>query len=211
IEDRTIRRIGSTKSIAVDVRIVAASNRSLKEAVAQGQFREDLYHRLDLYRLSIPPLRERGEDILKLAERMVDRLCRQQRLPAKTISPVGLRRLLNYHWPGNLRELAHELERAIVFEDGSELAFPQLGPGGDDTRQEAGGGVPSPKSDWLNPAFDFGDFSLEDAIDRLIQVALQRSNGNVSAAARLLKVPRDYVRYRLYGPRTKKEPGEETD
>jgi DNA-binding NtrC family response regulator len=199
IEERTIRRIGSTKTIAVDVRIVAASNRNLKEAVAQGQFREDLYHRLDLYRLSVPPLRERGEDIFKLAERMVERLCQRQRLPAKAISPVGRRRLLSYHWPGNVRELAHELERAIVFEDGMALSFPQLGPGADEAPPE-----PLPKQDWLNPEYDFSGFSLEAAIDRFIQVAMQRADGNVSAAARLLNVPRDYIRYRLYGPRIKK-------
>jgi len=200
IEDRTIRRVGGTKSIAVDVRIVAASNRNLKEAVAQGQFREDLYHRLDLYRLNVPPLRERGEDIFKLAERMVERLCHRQRLPVKTIAPIGRRRLLAYHWPGNVRELAHELERAIVFEDGTELGFPQLGPGGD----EPPAVQPMPKLDWLNPEYDFTGFSLERAIDRFVQLALQKTNGNVSAAARLLNVPRDYIRYRLYGPRTKK-------
>jgi DNA-binding NtrC family response regulator len=200
IEDRTVRRVGGTKSIVVDVRIVAASNRNLKEAVARGQFRDDLYHRLDLYRLSVPPLRERGEDIFKLAERLVARLCHRQRLPVKTIAPIGTRRLLAYHWPGNVRELAHELERAIVFEDGTELGFPQLGPGGDEPSTAQ---LPA-KLDWLNAGFDFTDFSLESAIDRFVQVALQKSKGNVSAAARLLNVPRDYIRYRLYGPRTKK-------
>jgi DNA-binding NtrC family response regulator len=203
IEDRTIRRVGSTKAIAVDVRIVAASNRNLKEAVAAGQFREDLFHRLDLYRLHVPPLRERGEDILKLAEQILAQLCHRQRLPIKSIGPIGRRRLLGYHWPGNVRELAHELERAIVFEDGAELGFPQLGPG---EEESADAGRPEPE--WLNASFEFAGFSLETAIDRFIHLALQRTNGNVSAAARLLNVPRDYIRYRLYGPRTKKsEPG----
>src|SRR5262249_36136497 len=91
IEDRTIRRIGGTKMIPVDVRVVAATNQDLKEYVAQGLFREDLYHRLDLYRLRIPPLRERGEEGLKLAESLLGRLCRRHRLPLKTISPVGQR------------------------------------------------------------------------------------------------------------------------
>lgn len=199
IEDRSIRRVGSTKAISVDVRIMAASNRNLKEAVAEGQFREDLYHRLDLYRLSVPPLREWGDDILKLAERMIARLCKRQRLASRTLSAVGRSRLLSYHWPGNVRELEHELERAIVFEDGAELGFPQLGPGGAEALPAA-----PPKPDWLNPEYDFANFSLEGAIDRFIQVALQRADGNVSAAARLLSVPRDYVRYRLYGPRIKK-------
>jgi DNA-binding NtrC family response regulator len=196
IEDRRIRRVGATKPIAVDVRIVAATNRELKELVAEGLFREDLYHRLDLFRLTVPPLRERGEDLLKLAERIVERLCRRHRLPARTITPVGHRRLLAYHWPGNVRELAHEIERAIVFEDGPELAFPQLGPGGEQT----GGPTPA-KLDWFNPAYDFNGFSLESAIDRFVEIAMQRANGNVSAAGRLLGVPRDYIRYRLYGPR----------
>jgi len=199
IEDRSIRRVGGTKSLAVDVRIVAATNRKLKELVAQGQFREHLYHRLDLYRLHVPPLRERAEDILKLAESLVERLCRRHRLAPKTITLVGRRRLLDYHWPGNVRELAHELERAIVFEEGTELSFPQLGPGSDPPLAET-----PPKSDWFNLEYDFTGFSLEAAIDRFLQVALQRAGGNVSAAARLLGVPRDYVRYRLYGPRNKK-------
>jgi len=199
IEDRTIRRVGGTKSLSVDVRMVAATNRKLRELVSQGQFREDLYHRLDLYRLHVPPLRERGEDILKLAESMLERLCRRHRLPQKKITLVGRRRLLGYHWPGNVRELAHELERAIVFEDGTELSFPQLGPGVDQPS-----GEPPPKSDWFNLDYDFEGFSLEAAIDRFLQLALQRAGGNVSAAARLLGVPRDYVRYRLYGSRTKK-------
>jgi DNA-binding NtrC family response regulator len=85
------------------------------------------------------------------------------------------------------------------------LSFPQLGPGSDEQQS-----APSPsKPDWFNPAFDFEGFSLEPAIDRIIQVALQRAGGNVSAAARLLGVPRDYIRYRLYGPRTKKQSGPE--
>jgi DNA-binding NtrC family response regulator len=200
IEDRTVRRVGATMALAVDVRIVAASNLSLKELVTQGRFREDLMHRLDLYRLRLIPLREREEDLLQLAERMVERTCLRHRLPRRSITPVGRRRLLAYHWPGNVRELAHEVERAIVFEDGAELSFPQLGPGS----EEAAPAV-APPADWLNPQFDFQGFTLEAAIDRFIQVALQRTQGNVSAAGRLLGVPRDYIRYRLHGPRQGKD------
>ncbi len=200
IEDRVIRRVGGTKPIAVDARVVAATNRSLKELVKQGSFREDLFHRLDLYRLVVPPLRERGEDIIPLAERLLAQICRRHRLPAKNISPTGQRRLLAYHWPGNVRELAHELERAVVFEDGNELGLPQLGPGSDEAATDLKTG-----SDWLNLNYDFKDFSLEAAIDRLIEIALQRTNGNASAAGRMLGVPRDYIRYRLHGPRTKQD------
>lgn len=208
IEDRRIRRVGATKPIAVDVRIVAATNRNLKELVARGEFREDLFHRLDLFRISVPPLRERGEDLPRLAERMVERLCQRHRVPLKTIAPVGRRRLQAYHWPGNVRELAHEVERAIVFEDGAELAFPQLGPGEAEPQDLAPG---TANIDWFNPEYDFDGFSLEQAIDRLIEIALQRTQGNVSAAGRLLGVPRDYIRYRLQGPRTKKEAGPPED
>lgn len=206
IEDRRIRRVGSSQPVNIDVRIVAATNRNLKELVSQGAFREDLLHRLDLFRLRLVPLRERGDDVLTLANRLIERTCERHHLPTRSISAVGLSRLLGYHWPGNVRELAHEVERAVVFEDGPELGFPQLGPGID----LPASAVPT-KMDWFNPDYDFNGFTLDNAIDRFIQIALQRTGGNVSAAGRLLGVPRDYIRYRLYGPRGQKarqQPGE---
>ena len=192
IEDHRIRRVGGNKPIATDVRLIAATNRDLRQLTAQGAFREDLFHRLDLYRIGLTPLRERGQDILKLAELLIARLCRQHRLPVKGISQSGQRRLLAYAWPGNVRELAHELERAIVFEDRDELAFDNLQTPIDTTK-------PLNCADWLNPAFSFppDGFSLEDAIGAFIQQALKQSGNNVSAAARLLGVSRDYLRYRL--------------
>ena len=126
IEDCRIRRVGGNKTIHVDVRMIAAANCDVKEMVARGQFREDLFHRLDLYRIVIPPLRERGEDILKLAETFCKRICQKHRVKLKRISAEGRRRLLSYSWPGNVRELAHELERAIVFEPGVDLSFAHL-------------------------------------------------------------------------------------
>src|SRR6266516_4232623 len=126
IEDHRVRRVGGTREIPVDVRIIAATNRELKQLVAEGRFREDLLHRLDLFRLHLAPLRERGDDTLKLAENLLTRLHQRHRLPRKTISEHGKKRLLSYHWPGNVRELAHELERGIVFSDGDQLDFEQL-------------------------------------------------------------------------------------
>ncbi len=199
IEDRIIRRVGGNKAIAVDVRIIAATNCDLKEMVAAGRFREDLLHRLDLYRVAVPPLRERGEDILKLTEIFMVQICRRHRLAIKTVTPLGARRLRGYRWPGNVRELAHELERAIVFEEGNELNFHHLA-----SPDESDAATPTAKFDWLNEGFEFAGFSLDGAIVRLIQLALKRANGNVSAAARLLNVHRDYVRYKLYGPRVGK-------
>jgi two-component system, NtrC family, response regulator AtoC len=192
IEDHRIRRVGGNKIIGTDVRIIAATNRDLRQLISQGVFREDLYHRLDLYRISLTPLRERGQDILKLAELLIARLCRQHRLPSKQIAPSGSQRLLSYSWPGNVRELAHEIERAIVFEDRDELLFENLQTPIDPTK-------PLDSTGWLNPSFAFPSegFSLEGAIGALIQRALKQTGSNVSAAARLLGVSRDYLRYRI--------------
>jgi DNA-binding NtrC family response regulator len=138
---------------------------------------------------------------------MLVRIARRHRLSPRSISPVGRERLLHHPWPGNVRELGHELERAVVFEEGAELQFEHL--------SRAGGpaaGVPAPPSaeEWFNGRFRFPEegFSMEAAINRLIQHALEQTGQNVSAAARLLGVSRDYVRYRLTGqkPRPDSDP-----
>ena len=194
IEDHRIRRLGGNKSIPIDVRLIAAANRPLKQLVIEGKFREDLYHRLDLCRLHLPPLRERAAEIVPLAEILMKRLCQRHRLPVKQMTAAACQRLQAYHWPGNVRELAHELERAIIFDDSAQLNFAHLLP---DT--EPGGGGSLPPSVWFNEQFAFPaeGFSLDAAINHLVHHALKQSHDNVSAAARLLGVTRDYVRYRL--------------
>jgi two-component system, NtrC family, response regulator AtoC len=196
IEDGKIRRLGGNKMIAVEARVVAASNRDLREAVREGAFREDLYHRLDLYRLRLPALRERPGDLPELAEHLLGQIARRHRLAGKKLSNDAIRRLQAYAWPGNVRELDHVLERAVVFEEGDRLQLEALG----------GAGSPRPtdddgdrKSDWFNASYVFPacGFALDRAIDRLIEHALRQTGHNVSAAARLLSVPRDYLRYRL--------------
>jgi DNA-binding NtrC family response regulator len=192
IEDQRIRRVGGRKEIPVDVRIIAATSVDLRERVTQGTFREDLLHRLDLYRVELRPLREWGDDIMILAEQLLARLAERHRLRGKLLSEAGRRRIRTHPWPGNVRELAHELERALVFEDGDELHLGQL--------QTTGSMAdPTPESEWFNASFVFPEtgFLLEDAIGRLIRHALRQADGNVSAAARLLGVTRDYVRYRM--------------
>ncbi len=203
IEDHRIRRVGSHKEIPIDVRIIAATNRDLKSLMAEGQFREDLFHRLDLFRVSISPLRARGGDVLRLAEMLLERLCQRQRVPRKSIHPVGKANLLAYPWPGNVRELAHELERAIVFEPADELRFDQLRAAGL-ARSESRSAV----HDWFDEHYQFPPegFSLEEAIDRLIRHALRQTENNVSAAARLLGVSRDHLRYRLAGEKSGSRP-----
>ena len=192
IEDHTLRRVGATRPIAVDARIIAATNTDLNAQVASGRFREDLLHRLDLFRVRLPPLRERGNDIIILAEELLTRVCRRYGMPPRPIPPEGRSRLLAYAWPGNVRELAHEIERAVVFGGEDGLAFKSLG------------SAAPPGSEWLRAGFVFPEsgFSLEGAIDQLVQQAVQQADGNVSAAARLLGVSRDVVRYRLKGKDT---------
>jgi DNA-binding NtrC family response regulator len=197
IEDHKIRRVGGQKPIPVEVRLIAATNHDLRALIAAGKFREDLYQRLDLYRVNIPPLRQRNEDIIQLAELIARQVCQRHRLPLKRISTAGRGKLLRYAWPGNVRELAHEMERAVVFEEGEELHFHHLQTGAPDSLSA----VPPDNSDWLNEkyAFPAEGFQLEEAINRLIQKALTQTGNNVSGAARLLGVSRDYIRYRLEG------------
>jgi two-component system, NtrC family, response regulator AtoC len=201
IEDRRLRRLGGNRQIEVDVRIVAATSRDLQSAVSAGEFREDLLHRLDLYRINLPPLRERKEDIIRLAEHLMTQICRKHRLPPRKIAEAGQQRLLGYPWPGNVRQLAHELERGLVFEESASLEFAHL--------HGQGGLVPSTKenADWLSAEFKFpaDGFILDDAINRMVQLAMKQSGQNISGAARLLGVTRDFIRYRLYGDRKEKE------
>ena len=200
IEDRLVRRVGASRPIAVDARIIAATNTDLGALVAAGKFREDLFHRLDLFRLWLPPLRERGNDIVMLAEKLLERTAARYGQKPAAIPPEGKARLRAYRWPGNVRELAHEMERAVVFGGAQGLAFPQLG---DDDGADV-------HDDWMRPDFMFPEsgFSLETAIDRLVERAVRQADGNVSAAARLLGVSRDVVRYRVKGVREARQSGE---
>jgi len=191
IEDRAIRRVGGSRTLAIDARIIAATNADLRVLVAEKRFREDLLHRLDLFRVRIPPLRERGEDIAPLAEALVGRVAKNYGLAPRPIPPLGRKRLLAHRWPGNVRELAHEVERSLVFDD-DELTFSSLAAATGGTTDGAG-------QTWVSPDFEVpaSGFSLEAAIDGVIRRALAQTDGNVSAAARLLGVTRDYIRYRL--------------
>ncbi len=202
LEDQRIRRLGGNREIPIDVRIVAAAPADLAALVASGHFRQDLFHRLDLYRLSLSPLRERREDLLPLAEMLLRGIARRHRVPLRAVSRVGQERLLAHPWPGNVRELGHELERAVVFEEGAELSFDHLNRSTSISLPTAGD-----PSEWFNTRFSFpaDGFSLETAINRLILHALNQTGQNVSRAARLLGVSRDYVRYRLSGHKDKPE------
>jgi DNA-binding NtrC family response regulator len=192
IEDHMLRRVGASRPIAVDARIIAATNMDLGALVREGKFREDLLHRLDLFRVRLPPLRERGNDIIVLAEEMLARVSRRYGQKTPAIPAEGRNRLLAHRWPGNVRELAHEIERAVVFGGDRALRFEHLGGGPAAAATPAG---------WMRSDFVFPEsgFSMEAAIDEMVERAVKQANGNVSAAARLLGVSRDVVRYRLKG------------
>ena len=188
VEEGKIRRLGGTRELAVDARLIAASNRPLQDLVRQGAFREDLYHRLDLLRIVLPPLRERGTDIIALARHLLARIAARHRLQGLTISPEGEARLLAQPWEGNVRELAHEIERAVIFSGRTTLDFAHLG-----------GAAAPPAAGWRNPAWRLPEsgFSVDAVIGDLITEALRETGNNVSAAARRLGVTREFVRYRL--------------
>lgn len=201
VEEGRIRRVGANRDIEVDVRLITATNQDLKSAVDAGEFREDLFHRLDLLRVQLPPLREWGDEIGELARHLLQAMEDKYRLHDLKISAEGMKRLRDWRWPGNVRELSHEIERAVVMSMGGEaldfsnLPCAMLSENGSGTAScaESGNG-------WFVESYRFpdeGGFDMEAAILQIIAHALKQSGGNVSAAARLLGVPRDYIRYRL--------------
>jgi DNA-binding NtrC family response regulator len=187
VEDRAVRRLGATKVTQVDVRLIAASNQPLAELVEGGSFREDLYHRLNLLHIGLPPLRERGEDVVALAEHLLERIARRHRLKSVSISPSGAARLLAQPWRGNARELAHEIERAVIFAHGPQLGFEGLGEPSD------------PPASWRNPNWRVPaeGFSIDSITTDLIDEVLRETDHNISATARRLGVTREFLRYRL--------------
>ncbi|MDA7525642.1 sigma-54 dependent transcriptional regulator [Verrucomicrobiales bacterium] len=203
IEDRKIRRVGGNKDLAVDVRVIAATNADLQDMIAKREFREDLYHRLNLLTVDIPPLRDRVHDIVALANHLLGQLSKRYQASVTEVPKEQEGFLLNYDWPGNVRELMHELERQLVWGRGEIIDFSHLVPAGGKESSPvpteatvATSGVPK---DWLQPGWQFPEegFSLDEAINRLIQKALDQSGDNVSAAARLLGMKRDFIRYRM--------------
>jgi DNA-binding NtrC family response regulator len=190
VEDHAIRRLGSSKEIRVDARLIAASNRPLLDLVETGGFREDLYHRLHLLHLALPPLRERGADVVALARHLLDRIARRHRLKGVSISPAGEARLQAQAWRGNARELAHEIERAVIFAHGAQLDFAHLGDP-----------PATPPAGWRNPQWRLPEqgFSIDGVVADLVDEALRETDHNISAAARRLGVTREFLRYRLGG------------
>lgn len=198
IEERTLRRVGGSATIPVDVRFMAATNRNLKEAVAKGEFREDLYFRLNVVTLTVPPLRERGEDIIPLAEQFMTRSAVALKKPVRMIGESGKAVLRRYSFPGNVRELGNLIERAVLFCPGDSLEagnFPtdiqaehSTSPR---TRPLHAPEIPAPDDpNNVHLTFRLGEQSLADLEDRIIAEVLQRSDGNKTLAAKHLGITR---------------------
>lgn len=126
IQEKEFEHLGGTKTVSVDVRILATSNRDLKEAIQEKIFRQDLYYRLNVIPLYLPPLRERKDDILPLATYFLKKFCHQNNAPAKTLSSEAKKLLIEYPWPGNIRELSNVLERAVILESSTSLTKEML-------------------------------------------------------------------------------------
>jgi len=192
LQEREFQRLGGTRVLRTDARVIAATNRNLLKAIERGQFREDLYYRLNVFAIQLPPLRERREDVLPLSEAFIAEIGRSIGRPPAGISREARRALLDYHWPGNVRELRNILERAAILCDGGLIAAEHL----------ALGPVPAPVSTPPGAAN-----AAESAIDlktverAMIEKALADARFNKSEAARTLGLTRAqlYVRLRKHG------------
>ena len=189
LETKTFRRLGSNKPIEVDIRIIAATNRDLQNEVDEKRFREDLYYRLNVVSVTMPPLRELGDDILTLSQYLLKLFNVELKKEVKGFTEEARQTLLSYSWPGNVRELSNCLERAMIFADKDMLDAPDLtilGSESHPTQRKA--------HQWAIPP---GGIVLEDVEQQLILSALEQSGNYKSKAARLLGLTRDTLRYRL--------------
>jgi len=191
LEDKTFRRVGGNKDIRVDARVIAATNKDLKALVEKGQFREDLYFRLKVIPIQIPPLRERTEDVPALVEHFVEHFNREFKKRVRGVTPDLLRRLEEYHWPGNIRELRNTIERAMILGVGELIDAEDLPIDLFDEPSQGRGR----NSGALQLTRD--GISLEGLERDLVQQALDLTRGNQTRAGRLLGLNRDQIRYRV--------------
>jgi DNA-binding NtrC family response regulator len=186
LQEREFERLGGTRTVKVDVRLLAATNKDLRQALEQGTFREDLYYRLNVVPIDIAPLRERKQDIPDLVNLFVSRFTGESGKPVEGITPEAMQILVSYHWPGNVRELQNIVERACALAKGSVL-------GPSDIHLD----VRPAKAVNGSGGFLPDGMTLEQWEDEMVQEALRRANGNKSQAARLLGLSRNALRYRL--------------
>ncbi|HOV33964.1 MAG TPA: sigma-54 dependent transcriptional regulator, partial [Candidatus Hydrogenedens sp.] len=196
LEEKTFKRIGGTVDIQVDVRVIVATNKDLEEMVRTGTFREDLFYRLNVVPIVLPPLRERYEDIPLLAEHFLNLFNKEFRRNRKEFSNEAMEKLFSYHWPGNIRELRNVIERAVLLGKDDTIQADEIILG----RVSFGGVRTTSNEIFLLPP---SGCPLEDVEKSLIRQALERTNWNLTRAGALLNISRDQVRYKAekYGLR----------
>jgi len=190
IESKRFRRVGGTTEISVDIRIIAATNKDLKTEVEQGRFRNDLFYRLKVIPIYLPALRERQEDIPKLAHHFIEKFNQEFKKSVRGISDDALTLLVQYAWPGNVRELKNVIERVLILETGDTIEANDLPP-------EIAQYVEGPRESKIADNFPLAGLSLEEVEKELISKAIAMAAGNQTRAAELLGISRDTLRYRL--------------
>jgi len=192
LEDQSFRRVGGERPIEVDVQLVAASNRDLRRQAASGAFRSDLYHRISVFEVALPSLRDRKEDIEPLVTALIDDFNAQAGKQVRTVPEAVWRALKGYDWPGNVRELRNVIERCVLLSSGPALPIEWLGlPTTSDGRDDA-----HASGDWIRLPLD-GSMALDEMDRFIIQTALERHDHNVMATARALGTTRETLRYRI--------------
>lgn len=192
LEESTFRRVGGLKDIKLDARIIAASNRNLKQESESGNFRLDLYFRLSVIQVDIPPLRDRGSDVILLANHYIEKANLKRRgKPLRRLSPEVEKIFAKYSWSGNVRELRNVIERASILEDGEMVTATHLPA---DMLGVGSGPAGSGSAMFVLPQ---GGVPLESVEFELAKQAIERTNGNLTQAAKLLDISRDQLRYKL--------------
>ena len=208
LQEKEIRRVGSVEAKKVNVRLVAATHRNLRQWVQQGKFREDLYYRLNVVSLELPPLRDRGDDILEIANSMLDRYCKQMNHKEKHFSDKAILALSNYSWPGNVRELENAVERAVILCENNIITEELLSLEKDSIiDDDEGFDIPTSPTHQLPPTDPMEDLSLEDYFQRF--VLENQDNMTETQLAQKLGVSRKCLwerRQRLGIPRKKTTP-----
>jgi PAS domain S-box-containing protein len=197
LEEQTFRRLGGVRDIQIDVRVVAASNRKLTDAIEQGRFRLDLYYRLNVIQVVLPPLRERAEDLIPLAEHFVSLYNTKFKRNIKGLSHSAAAMLLSHDWPGNVRELRNVIERAMVLEEADWIQASSMKIATDSTKPTMlllDETQPNQEQSSADAPFEV---SLEEAEKNLVKKALERAAGNQTRAAVLLGITRDTLRYKM--------------
>jgi transcriptional regulator with PAS, ATPase and Fis domain len=192
LEEQSFRRLGGLKDIKLDLRVVAATNKNLREAVKEGAFRQDLYFRLNVIQIVIPPLRERKDDVLPLTRFFIDHYNHKFKRHIEGISDAAARLLLAHDWPGNVRELRNAIERAMILEESSVITSPSLPIA--ISHPDGSGSLAAPQ---VPAELPNDGLSLEDNERSLLARALEKTNGNQTQAARLLRITRDTLRYKM--------------